>query len=244
MSTTRTETVDVADGSFDARLTLPERGHGPGIVLIHEIFGVNAYITAVAERLADLGYVVACPDLYWRIEPGAVLPQDEAGMGRAMDLVMQLDVNESADDCHATLGHLSRLPEVTGGVAQMGFCLGGSLAFLAAALAGSEDESVAPDCVVSYYGSLVPDAIEDLEDIACPVLFHFGGADPFIPRRKVALVEEAAASRPDVEVHVQDSGGHAFDNHLAPQFHHAPSAKAAWDVTVAFLGRHLPVDGD
>jgi carboxymethylenebutenolidase len=129
-------------------------------------------------------------------------------------------------------------------VALMGFCLGGSLAFLAAALAGSEDDAVAPDCVVSYYGSLVPDAIEDLEDIACPVLFHFGGADPFIPRRKVALVEEAAASRPDVEVHVQDSGGHAFDNHLAPQFHHAPSAKAAWDVTVAFLGRHLPVDGD
>ena len=68
MATTRTDTVTVDDGTFDLHVWVPEAGHGPGLLLLQEIFGVGAYLRAVAERLVALGYVVGAPDVFWRIE--------------------------------------------------------------------------------------------------------------------------------------------------------------------------------
>jgi carboxymethylenebutenolidase len=234
--TSRPETVVLPDGSMPAHLVLPERGSGPTVVLIQEIFGVNDYVRAAADRLAGLGYVVLCPDLYWRIEPGIELAHDDAGFGQAMELVGRLDLERATADCAVTLAHARALPEHEGGAALAGFCLGGSLAYLAAAAAERP-----ADAVVSYYGSAVPDHLDLLDRIRGPLLLHFGGADPFIPRDAVARVEEAAAGRDGVEVLVQEEAGHAFDNHLAPGFHQPGPAAAAWSATTAFLGRHVPV---
>lgn len=231
--TVRSDQVTVSDGSFAAHVVVPDQPNGTGIVLIQEIFGVGAYIKAVADRLGSLGYVVAAPDLFWRFAPGHAADHDEAGLGRSFELVAQLDSEMAVADCLATLAHLRGLPEVTGPVGVMGFCLGGSLA-VGCALTGD------PDAVVSYYGSSVPDMVDQLGKITAPTLLHFGGADPYIPDEQLQLVVAAVPQHPALQLNVEAGAGHAFDNHEAAMFHNPAAAAHAWDLTRAFLANHLP----
>jgi carboxymethylenebutenolidase len=180
----RTESVITPDGPFDLTVWLPEAGHGPGILLIQEIFGVGDYIHAVAEDLAALGYVVAAPDMFWRLKPNHQAEHNEQGMTESLALGAQFDVAQGVADAAAAFDRLAELPEVEGGLGVIGFCLGGTIAFFLAARA----ELAA---VVSFYGSGVPDQVEVLAQISAPIQFHFGGSDPYIPRDQVARVEEA-----------------------------------------------------
>jgi carboxymethylenebutenolidase len=219
---------------MDAHVALPESGSGPGIVVLQEIFGVGDYIKESADRLAGLGYVGLAPDLYWRIERGIALGHDENGMARAFETVQKLDIELAVRDSIDALKTLRGLPEVTDGRAGvLGFCLGGTLAFQVAV----QDD---PDVAVCYYGSGIAGALDRGGSITCPVLFHFGGQDPFIPREQVDQVAAFAASRPDMECHVQDEAGHAFDNHEAPMFHQPEPAARAWEITRDFLARGFP----
>lgn len=234
--TVRSDQMAVDDGSFAVHVVVPDQPNGAGILLIQEIFGVGAYIIAVADRLAGLGYTVAAPDLFWRFAPGHAADHDEAGLGRSVELVGQLDADQAVADCLATLAHLRNLPEATGPVGVLGFCLGGSLA-VGCALAGD------PDAVVSYYGSAVPGMVDQLGRITAPTLLHFGGADPFIPDEQLQAVVAAVPQHPAIELNVEAGAGHAFDNHEAPMFHNADAAAHAWKLTRAFLARHLPTGG-
>lgn len=231
----RTETITARDGGrFSAHLSLPESGSGPGMVVIQEIFGLTRYIREAADRLAGLGYVALAPDLYWRLEPGVDLDEQRPdSLQRAFEYMGRLDFAQAADDAAAALDHLRRLPEVTGGSGIIGFCLGGGISYFVAAEAE-------PDTCVSYYGSAVPNALAMAGQVRCPILFHFGAADEYIPPEKRAEVEEAFAGR-DAEFHVHEGAGHAFDNWNAAMFHHRPAAEEAWGQTVEFLKRTLPV---
>ncbi|MFC3980640.1 dienelactone hydrolase family protein [Streptosporangium jomthongense] len=233
---TRVEKVAVADGSFDLHLWVPEGGHGPVVLLIQEIYGVGPYIRGVAEELAGLGYVVGAPDLFWRIQPGWVSAHDEAGTAESIRVGARFDVPRGVADAAAALSLLRELPEADGRAGIVGFCLGGSVAYL---LAASLEADARTDAVLSFYGSAVPDVTGLMERIACPLLLVFGGSDPYISRDRVALVERAAAERPNVEVHVAERAGHAFLNHEAPQFHDPQEAPAVWALALDFLGRHL-----
>ncbi|MER7130288.1 dienelactone hydrolase family protein [Streptosporangium saharense] len=228
----RVEKVAVADGAFDLHLWVPDGGHGPVVLLVQEIYGVGPYIRGVAEELAGLGYVVGAPDLFWRIQPGWVAGHDEAGTAESLKIGARFDVPQGVADAAAALSLLRALPEADGRAGVVGFCLGGSVAYLLAA-------TVETDAVLSFYGSAVPDATGLMERITCPLLMVFGGSDPYIPRDRVALVEEAAAGRPNVEVHVAEQAGHAFLNHEAPQFHNPEAAPAVWALGLDFLNRHL-----
>jgi len=231
--TTRTETVTAHDGgTFDAHVAVPSSGSGPGILLLQEIFGVNDYLRAVADRLADLGYVSLAPDLFWRIERNVDLPHDEGSMQKGFSLIQQFDIDTGLRDCDAALTHLRGLPEVSGKVGVLGFCMGGRLAYHVAAR--SE-----PDAAVSYYGSGIADFLDESEQISCPIIFHFGSEDPFIPNEQVDRIADRLADRDNVELHIQQGAGHAFDNHLAPMFHNAEAAAAAWNLTTKFLDREL-----
>ena len=233
--TSRVARVSTADGELDAHVVLPDAGSGPGIVVLQEIFGVGEYIKEAADRLAGLGYVALAPDLYWRIAPGTALSHDEAGLGRAFEVSQQLDPQLAVRDSVDALRTLRELPEVTDGKAGvLGFCLGGTLAF-GTAIEGD------PDVAVCYYGSGIPGMLDQADRITCPVLFHFGGADPYIPREQVDAVGAFTASRPSMECHVQEGAGHAFDNHASPMFHQPEPAAAAWEITREFLARTLPV---
>lgn len=230
--TVRQDEVRVPDGTFGAHVVVPDAPNGAGLLLIQEIFGVGAYITAVADRLAGLGYTVAAPDLFWRFAPGHAADHDEEGLTRSIELVGQLDPEKAVADCLATIAHLRGLPEVTGPVGVLGFCLGGTLA-VGCALAGD------PDAVVSYYGSGVPDMVDQLGSITAPTLLHFGGDDPYIPSEQLERVVAAVPQQPAIELNVEAGAGHAFDNHEAAMFHNAAAAEHAWDLTRAFLARHL-----
>ncbi|OLT38002.1 carboxymethylenebutenolidase [Actinomadura sp. CNU-125] len=218
--------VEKVGGRFD--LTVWGEGPGPGILLVQEIFGVGEYMEAVAEDLVGLGYVVGAPDMFWRIEPNWAVRHDERAVPRGMSMVSQFDWEAGVDDLEAALGVFEGLPEV-GSVGVLGFCFGGTLAYLLASRVELP--------VVSFYGSGVPAQLDLLPSVRGPLQLHFGGDDPYIPREDVAKVERAA--RDGVEVHVQEDGGHAFHNRKAPMFYQEGPAERAWPIAVEFLGRHL-----
>jgi carboxymethylenebutenolidase len=201
--------------------------------VLHEIFGVNDYVTGACRRLAELGYVALAPDLFWRTAPGLALGHDEDGLAQAMENVTSFDAEAAVGDAAAALDHLRSLPEVRGGAGVLGFCLGGTLAYLVAAAAE-------PDAAVSYYGSGVPGALDQADRITCPLLVHFGGDDPYISRDQVDAARAALADRPGVTFVIHGGAGHAFDNSLAPAFHQPEAAEVAWRQTADFLARALP----
>jgi carboxymethylenebutenolidase len=232
----RVEQVKVPGGSFDMALWLPSSGHGPGLLLIQEIYGVGEYIEAVADDLAALGYAVGAPDLFWRLKPGHRARHDQEGLAESLELVSHFDAQQGVSDAAAALRQLAAAPEIDGGLGAIGFCLGGSIAYFLATQAKL-------DAVISFYGSAVPDNLGALSQIQCPLQFHFGGSDPYIPRDQVARVEEAVAGRQNVEIHVEEDAGHAFHNRVAPMFYQPGPADRAWRRTGEFLGRHLPTRG-
>jgi carboxymethylenebutenolidase len=219
-------------GAMEMPVWLPPSGEGPGIVLVQEIFGVGEWIRAVATELAAEGYVVGAPDLYWRIEPGFAAAHDEAGLGQAYEMVGKLDIGGAVGDTVAALASLAGHDAVTGTPAVMGFCLGGTIAWLAAA----EGD---PAACVSYYGSGVADAADRVADIGCPTLLHFGGADPFITSEQVATVSAAVMTAEHVELVVHDGAGHAFENDRAEMFHDPSAAIVSRAQTMELLRRVL-----
>ena len=210
----------------------PDGAPRAAVLLVQEIFGVGPYIRAVAQRLADAGYLVGAPDVFWRFAPHWAADHDEAGLVGSMEKVGQLDVPQAVQDCTAALQHLAALPGVVD-TGLMGFCLGGTLAWAVAA-AGE------PTACVSYYGSGVPSMLDLIGAVHCPTLFHFGNQDPYIPNEGVDAIGAAIAGREGFVLNVENAG-HAFDNHEAEIFWNEGAAAAAWAKTMAFLGEHLPL---
>lgn len=227
-----TASVPLDDGAMDLPIWLPEAGSGPAVIVVQEIFGVGEWIRAVATELAAEGYVVGAPDLYWRIEPGWSAAHDEAGLGQAYEMVGRLDVPGAVADTVAALGVLGEQEAVTGTPGIVGFCLGGTIAWLAAA----EGE---PASCVSYYGSGVADAADRVGDVTCPTLLHFGGADPFIGADQVAVVAGAVTGHEHIAIQVHDGAGHAFENDRAAQFHDPAAAAVSRAQTLEHLRRTL-----
>ena len=177
-------TIDTGDGDMPAHLWLPPTGTGPALVLVQEIFGVSAYIRDRGRDLAELGYVVCAPEIYWRLPDSEIDESDPEVLARAMSVVSRLDWPAAVRDVQAALRHVRGLPEVTGGVGLIGFCFGGGLAFNVAAV-----DDV--DVLVSYYGSALGDLTELAGDIDAPSLHHFGTADAFIPAETIERVRAA-----------------------------------------------------
>ena len=234
MSVTRTEQIAAADGgTFSGHLALPTAGHGPGVLLIQEIFGVNAYVRAVADRLAGLGYVALAPDVFWRVEEGVDIDSsDPTSIEPAIAIASKWDAELGLDDLGRALQHLGGLDEVTGAVGVIGFCFGGTQTYRVAT-------AFDPACAVSYYGSGIAELLDDVEQLTCPIMFHFGDNDPYIPRDQVDAIKAATADRHNVVMHVHRGGNHAFDNHLAPHFSQPDLAAVAWTETASFLYLHL-----
>lgn len=233
-------TVDVPDGQIPAKLFCPEGGTGAGIVLVQEVFGVSNYILQRAADLADRGWTVLVPNLYWRIG-GDVLQGDEPdAMPRAMDLLGRNPWDETVADIRACVAALRTRPEAGGRVALMGFCYGGGLAY--AACAGIEGPGLA-DALVSYYGSALPDLVDSLPVVQVPSLHHFGEADEYVPFEKVQHIHEVVTQGTDVEFASWPGAGHAFDNPL-DMFHHAQASEDAWNETYVWLLEHHPDEID
>ena len=233
MPTTYDHTIASDGGDIPALLCVPDKQTGPGIVLIQEIFGVNDYIRGVAERLANIGYVVLAPHMYWRQQHPYRI--DARGADDLEPAIAMANGHKNADgvaDIGAAIDHLASDPNVGDDVGVMGFCFGGSMTYLAAAAHN-------PTCAVSYYGSMVGDNLDKAASITCPILFHFGDDDPFLPNEHVTGLRAATKDMDNVEILVQAGAGHAFDNDKNPMFVNPGAAAASWAHTREFLATHL-----
>jgi carboxymethylenebutenolidase len=221
-------------GSMPAVIATPPSGAGPGLVVLQEIFGITPYLESRARDLAALGYVAVVPELYWRLGPNITTDETtEAGLQEAFGYFSKLDVPQAVDDAVAALEHLKSLPQTSGKAGVLGFCLGGRLAYEV----GVQSD---PDVVVSYYGSGIADRLEDAPRLTCPVIFQFGGADPYLPPEQAEQIRAAFSGHPKTEVHSHEGAGHAFDNRRAPIFYNEAAAAAAWPQTTEFLRRNFP----
>ena len=223
-------------GEMPTHLWRPPSGSGPGIVLLQEIFGVSAYIRRRAADLARLGYVVAAPEVFWRL--GVTDPVvGEDALQRGVELVQRLDWQAAVLDTVATVGWLRDRDDVVGGVGVVGFCFGGGLGFnLAAHLEAAGDAPV--DALVSYYGSALP-GLHDTMSVAAPSLHHFGLADSFIDPLTVRRIEESLTAQAQTVFVTYPGADHAFDNDDMP-WHHPTASAEAWEHTVGFLRERLP----
>lgn len=190
-------------GVFQAYLSIPECGSGPGIVLLQEIFGVNANMRAIADLYAEEGYTVLAPDLFWRIEPGVELGWSNADMQKAFALYKQFDVDAAIPDITAAVSALRAHPACTGQVGALGFCLGGLLAVLSAAQCGV-------DCAVGYYGVGLGSRLEEAAAITAPLVLHFGTEDSHVPLEALAAIKDRLGGKPNVEIHTYQGAGHSF----------------------------------
>ncbi len=230
MATNRYERIATDGGEFEAYCALPDGDQGPGVLVFQEIFGINDNIRELCDRLAGAGYVAMAPDMFWRIEP-RFERKDESGMADAFAIVQKFDAEKGVTDIQAASAHLRGLSECTGKVGAVGFCLGGGLAYAAAAFAGV-------DAAVSYYGSAVNSMLGDADKITVPIMFHYGDNDPFIPGENIDEVEKVFAGRSNVEFFRYDAG-HAFSNADAPSMYNADAASLAWQRTLDFFAANL-----
>jgi carboxymethylenebutenolidase len=194
-----------------------------GIVVIQEIFGVNSHIRSVCDRFAAEGYVASAPALFDRSERDFQSGYSPDEIAHARKFVANPDFDAMLRDTDAALKDLKSV----GPLAIVGFCLGGSIAFLAATrLSGLK-------AAVAYYGGRIA-AFAD-EKPRCPVQMHFGEQDQSIP---MADVETIRQKRPDCEIYTYPDAGHGFHCDERASFH-SDSAAVAWGRTLAFLQKNM-----
>ncbi|OWK42791.1 Carboxymethylenebutenolidase [Pseudomonas oleovorans subsp. oleovorans] len=228
--------VPAKDGQFAAYLAVSVDGKGPGVVLCQEIFGVNEAMRALADHLAEEGYTVLVPDLYWRQQAGVELGYTPEDFDKALALYQAFDENLGVADIDASLSFLKTLPECsTAGLGVVGYCLGGKLAYLA----GCRLPQVA--CAVGYYGVGIENALHELVGLQGRLVLHLAELDGFCPAPAREAIVAALAQRPGTEAYVYPGVDHAFAR-PAGHHYHKPSALLAHERSIAALRRTIGPD--
>jgi carboxymethylenebutenolidase len=226
-----TQWISLGTDAPEAYLALPPGGRGPGLLLLQEIFGVNTHIRAVAEQYALAGFVVLAPDVFWRQARRVDLGYVGADRERALQLMKALEPAQTVTDLQTATAALRARPEVgSAKVGAIGYCMGGRLAYAAAALAGV-------DAAVAYYGGGIHQQLDLATRISCPMQFHYAGHDDAIPPAAVEAVRGAMAGKP-AEFFVYAEAMHGF-NCWARANYHASSAALAHGRSLAFLAQNL-----
>lgn len=217
--------LETPEGALSAYLAEPEGRAKAGLVVIQEIFGVNGHIRAVCERFVREGYAALAPALFDPLERGVALDYSQASIARGRELRTALGWDRPLAAIAAAIETMRRF----GKVGTIGFCWGGSLAFLSAC-------RLAPDCAVCYYGGQIAQFAG--EPVEIPTLCHFGAKDPLIPMTDVAKIrslQEAAGAPFEVFVY---PAGHGFNCDRRGDYD-GGSAALAMARTLDFFARHL-----
>ncbi len=209
--------------ALDAYLAEPAGPSRGGLVIAHEMYGVNQYIREVCDSYAADGYLTIAPALFDRIQPDLTLPYTDDGNRRGKVLSRDADLELALDDLETGAGHVRH----AGRVALIGFCYGGTLGWLAACRRGF-------DAVICYYGSDMCDYPDEIP--VCPIICQVGECDATVTPEKIKIF---SALRPEVPFNIHPGALHGFDNHIRPARYHAEAARNAHAGSVAFLQEHI-----
>jgi carboxymethylenebutenolidase len=204
---------------LDAYVAGPEGEARAGLVVVQEIFGVNAHIRRVVEQYAAQGFLTVAPAMFDRVQRGVELTYTQIDEGRA--LMQRLEWPSTLADVAAA----AREVRGAGKVGVVGFCWGGTVAHVTAS-------ELDVDAAVSYYGGGVAKMLD--KQPRCPILYHFGAQDHAIPLADVAKVQAAGFG----SVHVYAGAGHGFNCDERASFSPA-DARLALERSLKFLTEHL-----
>jgi carboxymethylenebutenolidase len=225
-------TIQGKDGTFTAYVALPKTTPAPGVVVAQEIFGVNQVMRDTCDWLAGQGFVAACPDLFWRIEPGIdITDKTQAEWDRAFELFNLFDVDKGIEDMKAMLAAVRAQKGCTGKAGSVGYCLGGKLAFLMATRSDA-------DANVGYYGVGLGDLLDEAKKISKPLMLHIAEKDRFSSPEEIAKVREGLKSKAQVTTHLYKDQDHAFAR-PGGEHYDAAEAKRANERTINFFKEHL-----
>ena len=208
---------------LDAYLARPSSRVRGGIVIAQEMYGVNDYLRSVCDFYAAQGYIAIAPALYDRKQRGLTYTYSKTDHDRAQQTYTAWSLDDAVADLNAAHDAIAD----DGKIAIIGFCWGGSLAWLSAC---RSDYAGA----VSYYGSMIPDLAS--ERPRCPVIAHIGDKDTSLPAARVAIFR---AAQPSVPVFIYEGAPHGFDNENRTERYHPSAHKLARERTLEFLAKHV-----
>lgn len=226
-------TLPTHDGkSFKAYVAMPVDLPAPAVIMIQEIFGVNAEMRAKCDSMARAGYIAVCPDLFWRLEPGVDLTdKTEAEWDKALDLLNRFDVDQGVQDLRATSHTFKGHALGTGKVGCVGYCLGGKLAYLMATRSSI-------DAAVGYYGISLDQLLNESANIKKPLMLHMAEEDKFVSKAAQEKIKAGLSGNPHVTLHSYPGVNHAFARRDGEHYDEA-AAKLANQRTAEFLKKTL-----
>ncbi|QFT76368.1 dienelactone hydrolase family protein [Erythrobacter sp. THAF29] len=230
---TETVPIETLTGSdrFNAHVARPDDDPTAAIIVIQEIFGVNAGIRRKCDNLAAAGYLAVAPDLFWRIEPGVELDPDiEEEFQRALDLMGEFNQDAGIRDIEATIHHIRRELGVEK-VGAVGYCLGGRLAYMTAARTDI-------DASVGYYAVGIDQLLGEKHAIANPLVLHIAVEDGFVDKDTQKRMHEALDDHPRVTLYDYPGVDHGFATEFGKR-RDEEAAKLADERTAAFFDQHL-----
>ena len=225
-------TINGRDGAFGAYIARPKALPAPAVVVLQELFGVNADIRKHCDELAEQGFIAVAPDLFWRQETGVDLSvTSEPDWQHGLRLYQAYDRDAGVRDIKDTIDAVVRMPECTGKIAVLGYCLGALMTFLTAV-------RHRVDAAVAYHGSDTEKYLGEVDGLHAPLLMHLAEEDEFISKPAQAAIKAALAEKRNAIVHSYPGQCHAFSRHNGAHYN-AAAAALANGRTSAFLNEHL-----
>lgn len=220
-------------GSFNAYVARPASAPKAAVLVIQEIFGVNAGIRQKCDTLAAAGYLAVAPDLFWRLEPGFEADADvEAEFKESLDMMMRYNQDKGVEDIQATIDAIRA--DMGGDHAKVGcvgYCLGGRLAFMTAT-------RTSIDASVCYYGVGIDNLLNEAHAIAHPVLLHIPTDDGFVPAETQAAMHAGLDDHPKVTLYDYVGLDHGFAAEMGAR-RNEEAASLADTRTMTFFAEHL-----
>ena len=212
--------IEAPDGTFGAYIARPTSIAAPAVVVLQELFGVNADIRTTCDELAAQGFIAIAPDLFWRQEPGVDLDvTSEESWQHGLRLYTAFDRDTGVRDVMETVRTAIELKESSGKVALLGFCLGALMVFITTA-------RYEVDAAVAYHGGDTEKYLGEVGGLEAPLLMHLGEEDEFISKTAQAQIKAALAKKPNATVYGYPGQRHAFSRHNGTHYNAAAAALA------------------
>jgi carboxymethylenebutenolidase len=226
--------ISIEDGNVGIYLSRPLGVAIGAVVVLHEIFGINADIQTTCDELSADGFLAIAPDMFWRQEPGVSLSAwSEAEWGKGLGLYAAYDRDLGARDIHQIVEEVRKMAASTGKIAVMGFCLGGLMTYLVSARG-------AIDAAVAYHGGDTENYLGEADAISAPMLMHLAEDDEFISKDAQGRIHVALSQKLNIQIYSYPGCNHAFARHTGA--HYDPTAAAlAHNRTRDFLTNSLTV---